>query len=89
MKSGYKIETIDKIIPKNFEEKQKIAKFLEYKIIDFMNKTKLEPIEAILTFFEMKNIRIEDVDDYIPYMSTLIKLAKNIKNNKKQSRSIF
>ena len=81
-----KLKDIPYYIPKDSKDREMIAKILENYFIDFINKTGLEPIEAILEFTNKYNIRIEDIEDYIQYMNTLLSLAKN-KNVK--SRGLF
>jgi len=80
-----KIKDIPLYIPKNIEDKIRVAKILENYFINFINKTKLDIIDGILEFCDKYNIRIEDIDDYFEYMD----LIKTLANNKKIKSNLF
>jgi len=65
------LEEAPYIIPKDFEEKKEIAKDLEYIFLNYINKTGKEPIDAIVELCENKDIRVDDIEDYFPYMETI------------------
>jgi len=74
-------EKIPLIISKDHKEKKQIAKILEQYFLDFINKTKSDPIDGILELCELKKVRIEDIEDYFDLMDILPSIIKNSKNN--------
>jgi len=80
-----KIKDIPLYIPKNIEDKIRVAKILENYFINFINKTQLDIIDGILEFCDKYNIRIEDIDDYFEHMD----LIKTLANNKKVKSNLF
>jgi hypothetical protein len=80
-----KLKDIPLIIPKDWNEKKEIALTLEQYFIDFINKTGLEPIDAILELCERESVRVADIEDYIPLMNTLLGILKSKKGNVEDS----
>jgi hypothetical protein len=70
------LKEIPYAIPKDWKHKQEIARILEQYFLDFINKSKLDPINAVLELLDRNNIRVEDVEDYIPLMDTFLSIVK-------------
>jgi hypothetical protein len=70
-----KLKEIPYVVPRGWKHKQEIAKNLEQYILDFINKSGLEPIDAVLELLDKNNIRVEDIEDYIPLMETFMSIV--------------
>ena len=82
------IKKIPYIIPEDWKQKKEIALQLEKAIISYINKTKLNPVEALIEFLDKYGIRYDDVEDYILLMDTYVEFVKNSRGEQK-SKSLF
>jgi hypothetical protein len=77
------------IIPKDWSEKKEIALKLEQYFIDFINKSGLDPIDAIIELCDREDVRIEDIEDYFPLMPSLIDMLKSKRQTQNAFKGLF
>ena len=76
------IDQIPYIIPEDWNQKKNIALKLERAIISYINKSGLNPVDALFEFLDKYNIRYDDIEDYILLMNTYVDFVKNSKEEK-------
>jgi len=83
------LEEIALAIPKDWNEKKELSENLEQIFLDYINRTQLDPIDAILELCDEKNVRIEDIEDYIPQMRTLLSIIYSKENKQDNFKGLF
>ena len=83
------LEEIALAIPKDWNEKKELSENLEQIFLDYINRTQLDPIDAILELCDEKNVRIEDIEDYIPQMHTLLSIIYSKENKQDNFKGLF